>query len=135
MTRFTFILLAVTYLLGNKAAEAWSNSDSSRRTFFQTLATGTTFIALPVSALDMDAFANSMLTQPSSQMSSDEALCKFGQPSPEKGGACVRAGKPTTNPSGSGVDAFGNVDRGDFVRCRFYYVIENDKYVKKTECK
>jgi hypothetical protein len=134
MTLFTFILVAVTYLIGSKSSEAWSNSDISRRTFFQTLATGTTCIALPVSALDMDAFANSMLTQPTSQMSSDEALCRFGQPSPEKGDACVRAGRPTKNPSG-GVDAYGNVDRGDFVRCKFFYVVEDDKYVKKVECK
>jgi hypothetical protein len=49
-----------------------------------------------------------------------EALCRFGQPSTRTGEACLRAGMSTQRPSG--VDAFGTVDRGNFVKCKPNYV-------------
>jgi len=68
-------------------------------------------------ALDMDAFASQELKSSSSsssrsgsdgnKMSDDEALCKFGQPSKQRGDACVRIGMSTTLKKG-GVDAYGN---------------------------
>ena len=126
------ILLLLTISLSS--VQAWT---MTRKQMLQTFTAVTTTLAPTPSeaALDMDAFANSQLTTPSSQMSSDEALCKFGQPSPEKGNACVRAGLSTKSATPGGVDAFGNVDRGDFVRCQYYYELVNDKYVKKSACK
>uniref|UniRef100_A0A7S1YUT1 Uncharacterized protein n=1 Tax=Trieres chinensis TaxID=1514140 RepID=A0A7S1YUT1_TRICV len=115
----------------------------------------------PANALDFDAFANSQLqgggggggvvgvgslspsssssSSPSSSsssksMSDDEALCKFGSPSPKTGDACVRAGLPTTRRMG-GVDAYGNVDRGNFVRCTTTYVDTGTAYEKVVTCK
>lgn len=68
------------------------------------------------------------------QLSEDAALCKYGFPSRATGEACVRAGLPTTRVAG-GVDAFGQADRGDFVRCKQFYALdEKGQYVKKTEC-
>ena len=130
-----FVRIFFAFLLV-KNANSWSSS-GTRRYFLRTLVgSSPILIAVPVRALDMDAFANSELSASGpQQMSSDEALCKFGQPSPKKGAACVRAGLPTSSSSSGGVDAFGNVDRGDFVRCTYYYELENDKYVKKSVCK
>jgi hypothetical protein len=54
------------------------------------------------------------------KLTEDEALCRFGQPSKKTGEACVRAGLSTKRPSG--VDAFGSVDRGTFVKCKPNYV-------------
>lgn len=94
---------------------------------------------LPAQAvLDMDAFAQNELSNNESnkEMTADEALCKFGQPSPQRGQACERAGLSTANTKRKGgVDAYGNVDRGQFVRCKQFYQLVNDKYVKVTECK
>lgn len=94
----------------------------------------------PAQALDMDSFMSQELSPPKNavptkKLSDDEALCKFGQPSKERGDACIRAGLPTTLKKG-GVDAYGNVDRGDFVRCKFIYESDpNVKFlVKKTVC-
>lgn len=85
----------------------------------------------PVSwALDFDAFITKELTEETPELTSDEALCKYGQPALEKGEACVRAGISPTNSKG-GVDAYGKVDRGNFVRCKNFYDLENGKYVKK----
>lgn len=82
------------------------------------------------SALDIDSFIQNELKTDACndktskkckpKLSEDEALCRFGQPSPKTGEACLRAGLPTKKPSG--VDAFGKVDRGDFVRCKPNYV-------------
>jgi hypothetical protein len=95
-------------------------------------------------ALDMDAFMQKELDSTpcndkidkkcKPKFSDDEALCRFGQPSPETGAACTRAGMPTDRP-GRPVDAFGKVDRGDYVRCKSYYVDgENGKLEKKWKC-
>ena len=70
-------------------------------------------------------------------MTDDEALCRFGQPSKGRGDACVRAGLSTKLSSKPGaVDAYGNVDRGDFVRCSFQYVEDptspNPGFLKKV---
>mmetsp|Transcript_982 Transcript_982/g.2531 ORF Transcript_982/g.2531 Transcript_982/m.2531 type:complete len:184 (+) Transcript_982:179-730(+) len=80
----------------------------------------------PSVALDFDAFVSRELgtnnngrVEPA-KMSDDEALCKFGAPSKATGNACLRAGLSTKRPTG--VDAFGSVDRGDFVRCKPNYV-------------
>lgn len=113
----------------------------------------------PSLALDMEAFANSQLAADSKssppttkkitatatstprvssgdskQMAEDEGMCKFGQASQAKGEACVRAGLPTKAKYEGGVDAFGKVDRGDFVRCTSYYELINGKYEKFTKC-
>lgn len=82
------------------------------------------------SALDIDSFIQNELKSDACddktskkckpKLSEDEAMCRFGQPSPKTGEACLRAGLPTKRPSG--VDAFGKVDRGDFVRCKANYV-------------
>jgi hypothetical protein len=89
------------------------------------------------SSLDFDAFINKQLSmdQDKPEFTSDEALCKFGQPSPSRGDACIRAGiSPKSTGSKGGVDAFGKIDRGDFVRCKTSYDLENGKYVKTTLC-
>jgi hypothetical protein len=68
-------------------------------------------------ALDMEAFAAQQLQAASStatesaMMSEDEGMCRFGQPSPQKGEACIRAGLSTAPLRKGGVDAFGQVDR------------------------
>jgi hypothetical protein len=96
-------------------------------------------------ALDIDAFVNKALDTGGKcdekmdkkcrpNLSDDEALCRFGQASKEVGEACVRAGMPTTAKQGGGVDAFGKIDRGDFVRCKTRWVDNGVKYIKKREC-
>lgn len=96
------------------------------------------------SALDMDAFigqelaassTSSTSSQNNKKLSDDEALCRFGQPSKLKGEACVRAGMSTKPQyAGSGVDAFGNVERGDFLRCKKSWTIVDGKYVSENVC-
>ena len=104
----------------------------------------TTIPPITAYALDIDAFVNQELSKdecdPRSskkcvkKLTDDEALCKFGQPSKERGDACVRAGQ-STKLTKNGVDAYGKVDRGNFTRCKqFYDLDETGKYVKKTEC-
>jgi hypothetical protein len=84
------------------------------------------------SALDIDAFMNNELSKPcdpsrdkkcAPKLSEDEALCRFGQPSPATGQACVRAGLSSKRPGG--VDAFGKIDRGGFVKCKAVYERED----------
>ena len=104
-------------------------------------------IAAPTAAmaLDMDAFMNKELEMDSTvcdertnkrcqpKLSDDEALCRFGSPSKGTGEACVRAGMPTAK--AGGVDAFGKLDRGDYVRCKTVY--EDDggpRYTRKRKC-
>jgi hypothetical protein len=92
-------------------------------------------------ALDMDAFMNRELAldtdgvaKTTPKLSDDEALCTFGAPSKEVGEACVRAGMSTKRPTG--VDAFGKVDRGDYVRCKAVWVDPgpNEKLTKEWQC-
>jgi hypothetical protein len=147
------------------AVNAWSNdplihgaanSFQTRRSFFSQLpariavagvaVTSASFSTSPQScaALDMDAFARQQLAQESCddrvsrkcmpQLSEDEALCRFGQPSPKTGEACLRAGMSTKRPTG--VDAFGKIDRGEYVRCKVKYVddAKTNKLVKTWDC-
>eukprot|EP00977_Amphora_coffeiformis_P009969 scaffold2330_cov153-Amphora_coffeaeformis.AAC.1 len=110
---------------------------TSRRAFLASAAAGATTtvaVATPAWSLDMDAFINQELAADNNkaQLSEDAALCKYGSPSPETGEACRRAGLSTTR---KGVDAFGKADRGDFVRCKqFYELDDKGNYVKKTAC-
>ncbi|KAG7350484.1 hypothetical protein IV203_009844 [Nitzschia inconspicua] len=81
-------------------------------------------------ALDIDSFIQTELNEDTCNekkskkckpnLTEDEALCRFGQPSQKTGEACLRAGMSTQRPTG--VDAFGKVDRGNFVRCKPNYV-------------
>jgi hypothetical protein len=123
------------------------------------VATTSSSISMPAFALDMDAFANQQLTQDSpkkvsddeikrdgdgikrdgdaikrddDEIKKDEMMCRYGAPGKPKGEACVRAGMPTSK--GKGVDAFGNVDRGDFVRCTTTYPMIDGQYVKTVTC-
>jgi len=122
---------------------------TSRRSLLATMLTGTTTLMAVVAAsplpaqavLDIESFlANDKETTPyqyrtksssssstgdGKTMSDDEALCRFGSPSKKVGEACVRAGMSTKRPSG--VDAFGTVDRGDFVKCKPNYVDDPDQ--------
>jgi len=98
----------------------------SRRSVFSAFPAFVVTVAISsssrVDALDIDSFIKKELDNETvkPQMSDDEALCKFGSPSPKTGSACVRAGLPTTRRTG--VDSFGKVNRGDFVRCKPKYV-------------
>jgi hypothetical protein len=144
MLRLTSLLLAMLSVCG-----AYSSKQLSRRSFFVApIAVSTAamaLVAVPTAAmaLDMDAFINKELEsttcdekinkkcQP--KLSDDEALCRFGSPSKATGEACVRAGMPTAK--AGGVDAFGKLDRGDFVRCKTIY--EDDggpKFTRKRKC-
>ena len=92
-------------------------------------------IASPALALDMDAFMNKQLQQDTpKELTDDEKACKFAAPGQEKGEACVRAGMPTTSKGGKGVDAYGNLDRGDFVKCKISYPMIDGQYVKTVIC-
>lgn len=87
-------------------------------------------------ALDMDAFMeNELQKDKPKQMSDDERMCKFGAPGKERGQACERAGMPI-NAGGTTtkVDAFGNIDRGNFVKCSTSYPMINGQYVKTVTC-
>jgi len=88
-------------------------------------------------ALDMDAFINSELIRDKNncdpkidkkcveKLSKDEAMCKYGQSGPARGEACVRARESKSTVSiKSGLDPYGKVDRGDFVRCKAEYVLD-----------
>lgn len=102
-----------------------SKSTNTRRMFLKTTFASVSFAAViapsVARSLDMDAFASQQLsasgsTQGGSSSSSgalteDQALCKFGQPSPQRGEACLRAGMSTKPSKKGGVDAFGQVDR------------------------
>jgi len=110
-----------------------SSSLSLSRRSFVVSSSAVALISSPACALDMDSFADSALsTSKPSNLSPDEALCRFGQPGPQTGDACKRANLSTKRKGA--VDAYGNVDRGDYVKCQYYYEIENDQYVKKTKC-
>ena len=137
-SRLSFLVAVVFGLIQTLSAY----TPNSRRAFLATTAAITTTTTSAsskcvVSALDMDAFIQSELSKDSqaTQLSEDAALCKYGFPSPKTGEACVRAGLPTTRLAG-GVDAFGQADRGDFVRCKQFYDNNNNKgqMVKRTVC-
>lgn len=96
------------------------------------ISSGLIALAAPVNALDMEAFENSLLDTPRS-ISNDEALCKFGAPSPARGQACERVGLSTTG-SKVKVDAYGNIDRGNFARCQREWKMVNGKYEKFDIC-
>lgn len=103
-----------------------SPPDNTRRSVFAVpalaLMAGLTTSSSPSVALDVDSFMAKELdnNKVEPKMSDDEALCKFGSPSKGTGNACLRAGLSTKRPTG--VDAFGTVDRGNFVRCKPNYV-------------
>lgn len=95
-------------------------------------------------ALDIDSFVQKELDNGTCnekidkkckpKLSDDQALCRFGQPSQETGEACVRAGMSTSRATGS-VDAFGKIDRGDYVRCKAYWVDgKSGKLEKEWRC-
>lgn len=87
------------------------------------------------SALDMDAFMSKELEgdKNKSEISDDVKTCKYAAPGRAKGDACVRAGMSTAGKNG-GVDAYGKLDRGDYVRCSTSYPMIDGKYVKTTTC-
>lgn len=145
----------VTFCLCPSVALAWSGrgtklfspastSSGDRRSFLGTAAAAGAGVASmliapsspPAAALDMEAFANRELNADSTtkKMSDDEALCKFGMPSRKTGDACMRAGMSAKRRDG-GVDAYGNVDRGSFVRCTASYVDTGTEYKKVVTCK
>lgn len=116
---------------------ALSSQTFNRRNFFQVAAASvaTTSIVAPAFALDMEAFMNQELKQDApKQVSDDERMCRFGAPGRDKGEACERAGMPTAAKGGKGVDAYGNIDRGDFVRCITTYPMIDGQYVKTVTC-
>ena len=130
-------LLTLIITSGN----ALSSKSASRRNFFKTVSTVTaastaTSIPFPAFALDMDAFMNSAIQQDvKKEITDDERTCKYAAPGRERGEACVRAGMSTASKSGKGgVDAFGNIDRGDFVRCVTTYPMVDGQYVKTVTC-
>ena len=118
-----------------------SSSVQSRRNLFKVIGTGivSSYIATEgvktANALDMDAFMNKELNDDKNKLevSDDIKTCKYAAPGKEKGDACVRAGMSTAGKNG-GVDAYGNIDRGDFVRCKTSYPMIDGKYVKTVTC-
>lgn len=140
------LLLLTTGWMFNIDSWAFSIHDPttifiSRKNFLSSVLTAagaatTTTVLSPsaVLALDMDAFMEKELQKDTpKQMSDDERMCKFGAPGTERGEACKRAGM-SVNAGGSKVDAFGNIDRGNFVRCSTSYPMINGQYVKTVTC-
>lgn len=135
------LVAAATCMICSRSTEGFSfhaaaGDDVGRRSF---LTTGvSTILATPTiaSALDMDAFASSQLSAdaPKKDLSDDEALCKFGAPGKLRGEACQRAGIKTASSDKNKVDAFGNIDRGDFVRCNREWRVVDGKYQKFDVC-
>lgn len=122
------IIFATTVLASSYAFSV------DRRSFFQASAITASTFASPAFGLDMDAFMNAELNSDKpKEMTDDERTCKFAAPGPAKGAACERAGMSTAG-KGKGVDAFGNIDRGDFVRCKTSYPMIDGKYVKTVTC-
>ena len=121
---------------------------SNRRSILTTLTLLPATISLatisppdPSHALDVDSFVQQELERgeaPSRAPLSDaEAMCRYGASSPERGEACARAGMSTVGVRGGkgGADRFGQVDRGDFVRCVTSYRLVDGKYVKEVDCR
>ena len=141
MRIFVFWIVATTTV--TTALTSNSPNNQQRRSFLNTSVvaivgfTGATAISQPSIALDMDAFMNNELAKDSKKeevkpVNDDATTCRVGAPGKETGDACVRAGLPTTRKTG--VDAYGNLDRGDFIRCTTSYKIENDKYMRIVTC-
>ena len=114
---------------------------TNRRDVLKSVATGLLFPSLVMgseasNALDMDAFINSELEKDNKQrdLTDDEALCKYGNSGKDRGEACSRAGLSTSSKKKGAVDSYGNIDRGDFVRCKTSYPMINGKYVKTITC-
>lgn len=114
-------------------------SETRRRLFACSFATYTSLI-MPkhkTNALDVNSFIEKELASDklgsTKKLTEDEALCTYGQPSKDRGDACVRAGMSVSLP-GRSVNAYGEVDRGNFVRCKQFYELEESGYVKKTFC-
>ena len=140
-------IVAVSSLLsaaGPQSACAFSFSspgdDGGRRSFLaKAIVAPVSIMVSPTltNALDMDAFASSQLSAdtPKKELSDDEALCKFGAPGKQRGEACQRAGIKTDKSDKNKVDAFGNIDRGDFVRCNREWRVVDGKYQKFDICK
>ena len=149
MVLSTFLILCVvSFYDGVSAYSVVHKSNSQTTVQAQVVSRRSTFLfpfaivaastssAGNANALDMDAFVNSELQKDtkSLDLTPDQALCRFGQPSPETGNACVRAGMSTDRP-GKPVDAFGKIDRGDYVRCKSFYVDgKNGKLEKQWKC-
>ena len=108
---------------------------NSRRSFLAVVPTVMAASAAPALALDIDSFMQKELDNETCddrtskkckpKLTEDEALCRFGQPSKRTGEACLRAKMSTKRPNG--VDAFGSVDRGDFVKCKPNYVDDPER--------
>lgn len=129
MIRLPLVFLAS---LLAKAMALSSIHDSNRRSFL--VSVGTLIQASPAFALDMDAFVNKELqSNTKTEMSKDEGLCKYGAPGPARGAACERVGLKTGVVK-NGVDAYGNIDRGDYVKCKTEYPMIDGKYVKTVTC-
>mmetsp|Transcript_2413 Transcript_2413/g.4480 ORF Transcript_2413/g.4480 Transcript_2413/m.4480 type:complete len:163 (+) Transcript_2413:88-576(+) len=142
--KLIFLVIAAGWML-NIYSSAFSihEGTTSRTKFLQlvaskassTTATASILVLAPSAlALDMDAFMEKELQKDTpKEMSDDERMCKFAAPGKERGEACKRAGMSTTA-AGTKVDAFGNIDRGEFVRCSTSYPMIDGKYVKTVTC-
>ena len=152
------ILLCTTFVDSYSLKKGPSSSEQlSRRSAFQlvprafvvaTVTASAVVLSSPptksANALDIDSFIQKELDSETCdekvdkkcirKLSEDEALCRFGQPSKETGEACRRAGISSSR-SGSGrggVDAYGSVDRGEFVRCKAQWVDNGSPKLVKT---
>lgn len=139
----SFFAVVVVLWMTNCCACALSYSlGFSRRSFLVVGGTTAAVVASTMSAspalaaLDMDAFVNAELQESNTKgkptLTHDQGLCQYGAPSRETGEACVRANMSTKRTNS--LDAFGTVDRGDYVRCRTYYDDKGDRYEKRVVC-
>lgn len=136
------ISLAFILFVGNigliSALASDKSAVSSRRNFFSSVLTSASVAyatqSAPAFALDMDAFMNTELkSDVKKELTDDERSCRYAAPSQATGEACLRAGMKTEGKAG-GVDRFGNIDRGTFVRCKVTYPLIDGQYVKTTIC-
>ena len=141
--RIFLLVLAYVAVFNIEYICALSSIAKTRRNFFKavtasataTAGIATTIPVTPASALDIEAFTNKAIEQDAEKpMTDDERTCKFAAPSQQKGEACERAGMKTTTGKKGGVDAFGNIDRGSYVRCMTSYPMIDGKYVKTVTC-
>lgn len=127
-----FKFLCITVLLTFSEVKSLMGQNKCRRSFIISFTAAVQ--ASSAFALDIDAFMNKELeTEKNKDMSKDEGMCRYGAPGPDRGAACERLGIKTGVVK-NGVDAFGNIDRGDFVRCKTEYPIIDGKYVKTVIC-
>ena len=131
----TFVAFWISAIFALPSVIALS-SNSNRRNFLKQLSVSTAFVASPaVAALDMDAFISESIQQDKpKEMTDDERTCKYAAPGKAKGEACTRAGMAIEAKGGKGVNAFGETDRGDFVRCKITYPIVDGKCIKTITC-